>query len=158
MADGSALKDGLPAGTPPTGHYLAASVILLSPTSRGSIKLASSNPFDAPLIDPGFLSTSFDKAVLREAIRSIQKFLTAPSWNGYLIGPIGGIVNATTDALLDQFIAASAGTTWHPVGTAQMTAKNASKGVVDPDLRVKKVKGLRIVDASVLVRLACRYD
>ena len=66
---------------------------------------------------------------------------------------MGSLANATTDALLDEFIRNNAGTAAHPVGTASMSSRNASYGVVDPDLKVKGVGGLRIVDASVLVRL-----
>ena len=66
---------------------------------------------------------------------------------------MGSLANATTDDLLDEFIRNNAGTAAHPVGTASMSSRNASYGVVDPDLKVKGVAGLRIVDASVLVRL-----
>lgn len=91
---------------------------------------------------------------MREALKSIKTFLAAPSWSTYLVAPIGDFVNTTTDALLDTFVAASSSTTWHPVGTAQMSAQNAKTGVVNPDLLVKQTCGLRIVDASVLVRVS----
>lgn len=130
---------------------MTVSIALLHPTSRGSIKLASNNPFDAPLIDPGFLTTTFDKVVLREAIKGVRRFLTAPSFSNYVIDALGDLKNATTDALLDELAANGGSTTYHPVSTARMSARGATTGVVDPDLLVKKVRGLRIVDASVLV-------
>ncbi|KAG6896163.1 hypothetical protein C0992_009912 [Termitomyces sp. T32_za158] len=87
---------------------------------------------------------------MREAVRSARRFLAAPAWKDYVIGPVGGLVNATTNELLDEYIRRNAGTSAHPVGTAAMSAENASFGVVDPDLQVKGVKGLRIVDASIM--------
>ena len=69
-------------------------------------------------------------------------------WSDYIIRLVD---TATTDEELDQFIRSSTITVSHGVGTAAMSPKGAEYGVVDPDLRVKRVRGLRIVDASVLV-------
>lgn len=110
----------------------------------------SSNPFDPPIINPNLLSTEFDIFTMREAVRSARRFLTSSAWEGYIIAPVE---NFTTDAELDQSIRAQTALISHPVGTAAMSSKNAKYGVVDPDLRVKGVTGLRIVDASVFVRL-----
>jgi len=85
---------------------------------------------------------------MREAIRSVLRFVAAPVWSDYIISRVS---NATTDAELDDYIRSNSGSIFHAVGTAGMSAYNASYGVVDPDLRVKKVEGLRIVDASVIV-------
>lgn len=119
----------------------------------GTISLHSSDPFDPPIIDPRYLTSEFDSFALREAVQSARRFLAAPAWKDYVIGPAGGVANATTDELLDEFIRQNAGSPAHPVGTAAMSAKNASFGVVDPDLQAKEVIGLRIVDASVMVGL-----
>lgn len=127
--------------------------VLVSPSSRGSIKLRSNNPFDSPVIDPALLQTTTDKLAMRAAVKGATKFVTAPVWSGYILNRLGAFADATTDAKLDSFIASNAGTLFHPVGTASMSAKGAKNGVTDPDLKVKKVSGLRIVDVSVLVRL-----
>ena len=73
----------------------------------------------------------------------------------YIISPVGDLASTNTDAEIDAYVAAHALTIYHPVGTAQMSARGAKHGVVDPDLLVKKVSGLRIVDASVFVRTLC---
>jgi choline dehydrogenase-like flavoprotein len=116
----------------------------------GSVSIDSSNPFDAPLIDPNFFTTNFDIFALREAVKSARRFVTAPAWNGYTTGQFTG-ADATTDDEIDAFIRSTAGSTFHAVGTASMSPKGAPWGVVDPDLRVKGVVGLRIVDNSVVV-------
>lgn len=143
---------------PPPGNFLGVATVGVSPVSRGSVRLRSSDPFEHPLIDPGILNHPFDKVVMREAVKSLLKFLAAPAWSDYVIGPVGDLaaaVNATdVDAALDEYIQANTGTSWHPTGSASMSPAGAENGVVDPDLRVKNVTGLRIVDASILVSLS----
>lgn len=125
------------------------------PPPGGTVKLQSADPFAAPLIDPAFLTTEADRAVMRDAIRSSIAFFQAPVWRDYIVGPFA-VSSASTDAQLDAYSAASVNSVFHPVGTASMAPRHAKNGVVDPDLRVKKVVGLRVVDPSVLVRIrAC---
>ncbi|KIJ48784.1 GMC oxidoreductase [Sphaerobolus stellatus SS14] len=132
---------------PATGNFLSISVGLVSPSSRGSISINSTNPFAPPLINPQYLTTDFDIFTVREGIRAARRFVAGPAWKDYIISPVQ---NGTTDDELDVLIRGSAGSIWHGCGSAGMTAKDAGYGVVDPDLRVKGVEGLRIVDASVL--------
>lgn len=131
--------------------------VLVSPSSTGSVTLASSSPFDSPLIDPGYLNTSFDTQVLRAAIRSGANFLTAPAWDGFITGRYGSFadVDLTSDEEVDAWARTQGTTIWHPTGTARMGSCTSKDSVVDPDLRVKGTKGLRVVDASVLVRIDC---
>ncbi|KAG6916937.1 hypothetical protein DXG01_004624 [Tephrocybe rancida] len=138
---------------PPEGHFFSIATALLSPASRGSIRLRSNDPFDFPLIDPAYMTNDADKKVMRTAIRKAMEFVTAPSWSGYIIAPSGGMQNLTTDASLDTFIEANTGTFFHPTSSNMMTFKGAKTGVVDPDGRVKHVDGVRVVDASIFVPL-----
>ncbi|KAG6848197.1 hypothetical protein H0H93_002497 [Arthromyces matolae] len=144
------ISNGVPPFLPPQGNFLVLTTIVVSPSSRGSIKLASNNPFAAPLIDPGLLNSATDRLIMREGIKSAMKFASAPAWTNYVVGSASGLAANQTDAALDTYAAANAGTLFHPVGTASMSKKGASNGVVDPDLRLKKVNGVRVVDASVL--------
>ncbi|KAJ3903653.1 hypothetical protein F5879DRAFT_1010325 [Lentinula edodes] len=139
---------------PATGNFLTFSTSVSSPTSRGSITLNSSNPLEYPLINFNLFSTTFDRFVVREAFRNTKKFLAAHSWDDYILSPP---TNATTDEELDEYINQNAATENHPVGTAAMSSKSAAYGVVDPDLRVKGLSGLRIVDASVFPRLPAAH-
>lgn len=95
---------------------------------------------------------------MREALRSARRFLKAQAFKNYIVKPYGPLAAVTdSDRSLDEYIRDNAATSSHPVGTAAMSAKTASYGVVDPDLRVKGISGLRIVDGSVLVSFSWVY-
>jgi len=136
--------------TTANGNYFSLGISMITPASRGSVSLKSSSPNDHPLLDLGLLTTEFDIAATRESVRTAQKFITAPVWKNYILGPIANFPNTTSDDELDEYIRAHAGQTGHGVGTCSMSPKGANWGVVDPDLLVKGVSGLRIIDASVM--------
>lgn len=118
--------------------------------------MATNDPFDAPLINPNLLGTEFDLFTMREAIRSAKRFVSAPAWKDYIIAPVNGLENTDTDETLNAFIQGNSATVFHPFGSAAMSPKGASHGVVDPNLLVKGVSGLRVVDASILVSQVLR--
>ncbi|KIJ52454.1 GMC oxidoreductase [Sphaerobolus stellatus SS14] len=131
-------------GAEPIGNGFTIGVIIVSPGSRGSVGIASNDPFQQPLINTGTLTSDFDIFALKEGIKLSKKFIAAPIWKGC-------IMDLQTTSLADTRSAATATaiTAYHLTGTAAMTAPNAGYGVVNPDLRVKGVNGLRIVDASI---------
>ncbi|KAJ4473745.1 alcohol oxidase [Lentinula aciculospora] len=139
-----------------SGNYLNIPAGNVSPKSSGAITINSTNPFDAPLIDPGLLSAQIDIHILREAIRTAHRFINASTaWSDYILQDL---TNATTDDQIDEFIRDNAVSFFHPVATAAMSPFNTTDwGVVNPDLRVKGVKGLRIVDASVAPSLPAAH-
>ncbi|KAL4264950.1 GMC oxidoreductase family protein [Pleurotus pulmonarius] len=128
---------------PTSGGFLSATTIVTSPTSRGYVKLNSSNPFDHPLIDPALLSTDYDMAVMVEAVRAVQRFVDATPWNGFIITPSIDSAQATTIDSIVEYNRQRGATCDHPTGTAQVGK------VVNGDLTVKDVTGLRVVDASI---------
>ncbi|KAJ7362668.1 hypothetical protein DFH08DRAFT_910802 [Mycena albidolilacea] len=136
-------------GAGPTGNFMSFGMIMLTPTSRGSITLQSNNPFDSPLIDPGLLVTDFDLFAARESIKKAYRFVEVPVWKDYIIAPTIDLLNMTTDAL-DEFIRNTGSSSGHIVSTAAMSAKDASYGVVNPDLLVKGASGVSIIDASIM--------
>ncbi|KAJ7163548.1 alcohol oxidase [Mycena crocata] len=142
-------NNGFVGPAPPTGNYLTLSTSVVSPLSRGAVTLNSSNPLVAPLINPNHFDVELDILILIEALRSAMRFVRAPAWSGYVMSPFGE-VSDSTDEELEAYIRSTAGSGFHAVGTASMSAKGAPYGVVDPDLRVKGLTGLRIVDASVM--------
>lgn len=90
-------------------------------------------------------------AAARDAIRNVRKFFAAKAFEGYIVSESPPSAGAESDDELDAFISGNFITTWHPVSTAKMSPKGADYGVVDPDLKVKGVRGLRVVDASIMV-------
>ncbi|KAJ7627940.1 aryl-alcohol oxidase-like protein [Mycena polygramma] len=136
-------------GQIPQGHFLNIATVMVTPLSRGSITLNSSNPLDPPLIDPKYLTSEFDLLVAREGLKRAQKFVTAPVFKDYILAPTVDMSNFTNNQI-DQFIRNNAGTISHLVGSAGMSAPDAPYGVVNPDLLVKGTARLSIIDASVL--------
>ncbi|KAE9395911.1 aryl-alcohol oxidase-like protein [Gymnopus androsaceus JB14] len=139
---------------PPEGNFMRISAALVTPTSRGAVTINSSNPLDPPLINPNFLDTEFDKSAIRSAVLTARKFTTAPVFSDYIIS---STTNSTTDAEIDAYIQSMAESVDHPVSTAKMSPVDAEYGVVDPDLKVKGVTGLRIIDASVLPHIPAAH-
>ncbi|KAK0243484.1 pyranose dehydrogenase [Armillaria nabsnona] len=138
-----AFVNGVTTDPPPdTGNFFVIVPSVLCPRSRGSIRINSTNPLDPPLINPNYFSHPQDLEILHYAIESVKRFVNATVWNGYILEIA---TNTTEDDIRNR--AASA---YHPVGTASMSPVGADWGVVDPDLRIKGAKGVRIVDASVL--------
>jgi len=115
-----------------------------------------SDPFSIPLIDAGLLAhgSQTDVPLMREAVKRILQLVSAPAWKDYIIGPGSESqpTLASSDAEIDAFIRVNSRSAYHVVGTSSMSRKGDLKnGVVDPDLKLKKAAGVRIVDASVLV-------
>ncbi|KAH9479331.1 Pyranose dehydrogenase 1 [Psilocybe cubensis] len=135
---------------PATRDFLTVVTALLSPTSRGTISLRNNDPFTPPIVDPQYMTTDFDVFAVRESIKGALRFVSAPAWSDYVVGPFGSaFAGATTDPLIESYARGVAGSAFHAVGTASMSPFNANWGVVNPDLTVKGADGLRIVDASV---------
>ncbi|KAJ7091778.1 hypothetical protein C8R44DRAFT_835759 [Mycena epipterygia] len=132
-----------------SGNGISTGIVALNPVSRGSVTINSSNPFDSPIIDVGFLQNDVDLFTLRQAVHKVLAFFKASAWRDYLIAPTFDWENLSDDEI-DEQIRNTASSGAHLVGTAAMSAKNARYGVVDSDLLVKGAKGFRIIDASVL--------
>jgi len=130
--------------------------ILLRPHSRGSIRLASADPADAAVIDPGYLSDpeGIDARTLRAGLEECERLIATDALAGIVTGrwvqPTGG-ERLSADDRVELSMRRYSHTLYHPVGTARMGEDAAS--VVDPDLRVRGVTGLRVADASVMPTL-----
>jgi len=133
---------------PSFGHGYSCHVCLLRPKSRGALKLASADPLAAPLIDPNFLAERDDMAKLLRGFRIMRNILQQPALAGYRGQELPASAGAQTDAQIEQFIRGHADTIYHPVGTCRMGA--GAMDVVDTQLRVHGVQGLRVVDASIM--------
>ncbi len=126
-------------------------VCQLRPESRGEISLASANPFSAPKIDPNYLATEEDRRALREGLKIGRQVLSQPALSPYRGEEFKPGAHVQTDDEIDAYIKATAETIYHPIGTCRMGTDKAS--VVDKDCKVRGVKNLRVVDASVMPTL-----
>jgi choline dehydrogenase len=131
---------------PPDGYTLMAGII--RPASRGSLRLASADPAASPLIDPACLSCEVDADTLVAAIelcREVGEQGALAEWRGSELYPGPGV--RTRRELLD-YVRRTAITYHHQVGTCKMGVD--ADAVVDPQLRVRGIEGLRVADASVM--------
>ena len=135
----------------PIGHGYALSQVLLYPKSRGSVTLAGPDPRAAPRIDPRLLSEPEDIQPLLRGIRMARSIFGAPAFGEYKASEAAPGPNITSEDGLVDYIRRTASTVHHPAGTCRMGADAAS--VVDPELRVRGIAGLRVGDASVFPRL-----
>ena len=130
------------------GHGYSCHVCLLRPRSRGQLTLASTDPFAAPLIDPNFLADAADLARLIRGFKLMRNILAQPALAGYRGVELPTSASAQTDAQVEQFIRNHADTIYHPVGSCRMGP--GALDVVDAELRVRGMQGLRVVDASIM--------
>ena len=97
------------------------------------------------------MTSEFDQFTIVESVKAARRYAALPAWDGYVLEPYGDMGNATTDSEILAVARESVDIMFHPVSTARMSPKNASWGVLDPELLVKGTSGLRVVDAAALV-------
>jgi choline dehydrogenase len=123
----------------------------MRPESKGHVHVVSADPHKPPAIDFNFLSASVDAMLTVRAIRIARAIMTAPAMTPLQVSEIApGTARATDDEILD-WVKAAAETTYHPVGTCKMGSDTMA--VVDAELRVQGIGGLRVADASIMPTL-----
>ena len=118
--------------------------ILVQPFSTGEVKLRSPNPQDAPSINPNYLACDADVQALVRAVELCRAIAATKAYSELN----GGEIFPGTSAELAGFVRAQGSTLWHPAGTCKIG--HDAQAVVDPQLRVYGVEGLRVADASVM--------
>jgi choline dehydrogenase len=129
-------------------HAFSADVILLHPQARGWVTLKSPDPRELPAIQLNLFDNSADFATARAGLRLARKVYSTEPMAGLIAGETIPGAEVQSDQQIDEHVRATAGTTQHPVGTCAMGSGPGA--VVDAELRVHGVAGLRVVDASVM--------
>ncbi len=134
------------------GHGYTLHVTLMRPKSRGSVTLASRNPHDKPLIDPAFFKHKEDLQTMMQATQMGLRIMESKGLDPYrseMLYPL----NAQDPAQIESFLRDHSDTEYHPVGTCKMGPAQDPMAVVDAELRVHGLQGLRVIDASVMPNL-----
>jgi choline dehydrogenase len=129
-------------------HGVTIRVGPVNPESRGRLTLRSADPRDPPKIFANYLGTQFDKETTVAGVKLLREVMRQPAFAD-IIGPeVAPGPDRTTDAALTEWLRQAGGTTLHPVGTCKMGP--GEDAVVDHELRVHGVAGLRVADASIM--------
>lgn len=131
----------------PFGHGYAISVVNNCPASRGEVRLASNDPNAPPVIDPNIFSDPADIEPIVRGVHIARRILAAEPFREFEGVELAPGPEVQTDDQIRDWLRAATATTFHPVGSCRMGGDPAS--VVDPQLRVRGVGGLRVVDASI---------
>lgn len=138
------VEEGL---VPPPSHGFSIAGVVLQPRSRGSVRLRSADPRDPPEIDPAFLQDDADVAVLVEGVKLARRVAAGRPLARWFEGERAPGTAVQSDEEVAAWIRANAHTIYHPVATCAM------ERVVDSELRVRGLEGLRVADASVIPQL-----
>ena len=134
-------------------HGFSCIAYICRPQSRGYLTLKSADPEDEPLLYPNYLSEEEDVIDLRNALRETRRILMQSAFDEFRGDPVkpGPEINIYDDEELDNWIRENGETLYHPVSTCKMG--NDEMSVVDDDLKVHGIDGLRVVDASIMPTL-----
>jgi choline dehydrogenase-like flavoprotein len=135
----------------PLGHGFALSVVNLYPKSRGRVSLASPDPHAAPLVDPNLLGVADDLAPTLRGLVLSRRIIAAAPFARYRATEVQPGPVVQNEAALEAYVRRTASTVHHPVGSCRM-GRDAD-AVVDAELRVHGVEGLRVADASIFPRV-----
>ena len=137
-------------------HTFTITAIVLRPQSRGYVRLKSTDPYTHPIIQPNYFEELQDLNVLAEGLKTALELTSSPMFQSIGAKPFQ-TKNPKCHAFelySDQYMKCMSQsytiTSYHPSGTCKMGANNDTTTVVDPELRVKGVEGLRVIDASVM--------
>jgi 4-pyridoxate dehydrogenase len=140
----------LPPFKPAYADGFSLRTVMLRPESRGEITLASTDPRAPVRIRQNFLSTDNDKRTIRDGLKLVRRMAETAPLSDFVASELKPGASVQSDAELDAYIRATAATAHHPLGTCKMGPASDEMAVVDPELLVRGVAGLRVVDASVM--------
>jgi choline dehydrogenase len=127
------------------------SVCQLRPESRGAVRIRSSDPFEAPSMQPNYLATELDRRTAVAGMQAARAIAAAPAMRPYVKREVKPGPDAADEAALLQFCRDHGATIFHPSGTCRMGVD--AQAVLDPRLRVRGIEALRVVDCSAMPTL-----
>jgi choline dehydrogenase len=130
---------------------ITPSVCNLQPTSRGQVRIKSTDPLAHPAIQPGYLATEVDRRVAIDSMRFTRRIMAAPALARYRPEELKPGADIESDEALQRAAGDLGATIFHPVGTCKMGSD--ALAVVDDRLRVRGIAGLRVIDASIMPRI-----
>jgi choline dehydrogenase len=144
---------GVEAGIPPvpSGHGCTLNSYFCRPLSRGTVRLSSADPAAMPLIDPNYLAEPTDVQRSVAAVKMMREIMRQPAWQGWIRHEHMPGEALRTDAELEAYVRGVGRTCYHPVGACKMGVD--AMAVVDPQLRVHGLSGLRVCDSSIMPSL-----
>jgi choline dehydrogenase len=140
-----------PPGYPNSGLGFTGLVVLTHPQNIGSVSLRSPDPKDAPMIRLNYLQSQSDVQKLVDAIKLMRQLFQTSTFDEFRGREVAPGADVTSDEALVAYIRETCGTVFHPIGTCKMGTDPMA--VVDPELQVHGVQGLRVVDASIMPTL-----
>ncbi|MDT8397051.1 MAG: GMC family oxidoreductase N-terminal domain-containing protein [Pseudomonadales bacterium] len=135
----------------PLGHGFAISLVCLYPESRGTVSISSSDPLSAPLIDPALGSAQTDIDTLVRGLKLARRICAQDGFRAYQAHERLPGATISSDAALQAYVRDTLATVHHPGGTCRMGS--GADAVVDHELKVHGIEGLRVADASIYPRL-----
>jgi choline dehydrogenase-like flavoprotein len=123
----------------------------LRPRARGSVTLASADPFAQPRIDPNYWGDPYDRTMSIRGLRLAREIMQQPAFRPFVLAERMPAPEVQTDEEIAAYAIRHAKTDYHPVGTCKMGIDGLA--VVDPALRIKGLDGLRVCDSSIMPRL-----
>ncbi len=130
------------------GHGFQAHLGANKPLSRGWVRLNSADPADPPRMFFNYLAEEADKQAYRDGVRLTREIFAQPAFDAYRGEEVSPGADVNSDAEIDDWVARSAETAYHPCGTCRMGTD--AMAVVDPECRVHGVDNLRVVDSSIM--------
>ncbi|HIA04385.1 MAG TPA: hypothetical protein EYN66_21250 [Myxococcales bacterium] len=133
------------------GHGMTIHACSLRPESRGDLTLKSADPSEAPAIQPNYMSEEYDRKMMLECVALARKIFSQEAFDPYRGDEVFPGADVQSEAALMAFIRNKAETIYHPIGTCKMGTDDMA--VVDPQLNLRGLQSLSVVDASIMPTL-----
>ncbi len=140
-----------PAGYPTATHGFSLTPNVCRARSEGTVRLDSADPAQPPRIDFRYFTDpdKYDERVMVEGVKTARRIAAQPALAGWIVRELAPGPSVQSDAEISAYVRATANTVYHPAGTCKLGDPSDPLAVVDPQLRVRGVAGLRVADASV---------